>query len=316
MFASLSALEKRALAFSLLATVLVSTSFIVSASIANDLDSVVLTLFRFALGAVLFLPILLWKHGFTWPSWSDLARYATISAALVAFFWGMFEALRTTSPLNTATIFTLMPTIGAGLAAVMLKQKLKKNSLVALGLGMIGAIWVIFRGNFTDLAALELNRGDAIFLAATFAMAIYGPLINFLHRGEPMPQMTFWILTTGSFWLLLLSASSLGDVDWAGITPKVYLSVLYLASFTTVVTFFIFQWSTLIIGPTKVLSFTYLNPIFVLVIGLLLGADAPPVMIYPGLVLTVGATLMLMRAPGHAPKPAPATSPASTEDQA
>lgn len=297
MSASLSPQENRALGFTLLATVLVSTSFIVSASIATAMDSVVLTLLRFALGAILFAPLVTFTVGLAMPSFKDLARYATISAALVGFFWGMFEALRYTSALNTATIFTLTPTISALLAAVILKERLGKRAFIALGLGMVGAVWVIFRGNFVDLGALELNWGDAIFLAATFSMSLYGPLIKHLHRGEPMPRMTFWILVTGSFWLLILAAPRLGSVDWVAVPMDVYLSVLYLSFFTTVITFFIFQWSALIVGPTKVMAFTYLNPVFVLAIGLLLGSDAPPYMTYPGLLLAIGATLVFLRTP-------------------
>lgn len=292
----MTSIEKRAQLLTMFATVLVSTSFPIVAAIAQGLDSVVLTLLRFALAALMLAPLVAWKYGIPRPSLKDLGRYGLLSACMVGFFWGMFEALRFTSPLNTATIFTLTPLVAAAVSAVLLKERLKTRSFVALGLGFIGAIWVIFRGDFSSLIALDLNRGDAIFLAGTMAMGFYGPLIRHLHRGEPMAQMSLWILVTGTGWLFLLALPRLGGIEWSGVETTVYLGVLYLAVFTTLITFFVFQWSTMILGATKVMSYTYVNPILVLIIGLLLGHDLPPALTYPGLLLVLGATVVLQTA--------------------
>jgi len=293
----MSPLEKRAQLWTIFAAILVSTSFPVGAAITQGLDSVVLTLLRFSIAAVFFGPLVAWKYGLTVPSLGDLARYALLSACMVGFFWAMFEALRYTSPLNTATIFTLTPTISAAVAAVLLKERLKTRSFIALGLGMIGAVWVIFRGDVDSLIALDLNRGDAIFFAGTVAIGFFGPLLKYFHRGEPMARISFWIFVTGTGWLLALALPRFGDVDWGAVPDTVYWGVLYLAFFTTLITFFIFQWSTLIIGPTKVSSYTYVNPVLVLIIGLALGHDAPPALTYPGLILVLGATVVLQTAP-------------------
>ena len=139
--------------------------------------------------------------------------------------------------------------------------------------------------------------GDAIFFAATLAMGCYGPLVKRLHRGEPMAQMTFWTLASGSIWLLALSIPRFSSVDWHTVPTTVYLGIAYLAVFTTLITFFIVQWSSTVIGPTKTVSYTYFNPMLVLGIGLILGDTPPPPMIYPGFVLIIGAIIVLQRAP-------------------
>ena len=285
----------RAHALMLLATVLVATSFPVGAAITHGLDSVVLTFLRFALAALLFGPIVAWRYDLPLPGWRDLVRYAVISAFLVCFFWGMFAALRHTSALNTGTIFTFTPAIAAAVSYFLLKDRLGAAARLALPVGFVGAIWVIFRGDPDALLALELGQGDGIFLGACLAMGCYMPLVKFLHRGEPMARMTFWTLTTGAGWLFLLSLGRFGSVDWVLVPMSVYGGIVYLAVFTTLITFFIFQASTAVIGPTRVLSYTYLNPAFVLLIGLGFGDPLPPLATYPGLVLIVGATFILQR---------------------
>jgi drug/metabolite transporter (DMT)-like permease len=122
------------------------------------------------------------------------------------------------------------------------------------------------------------------------------PLVKILHRGEPMARMTLWTLVTGTGWLLVLSFGRLGSVDWMLVPLPVYGGVIYLAVFTTLITFFIFQLSTALIGPTRVVSYIYLNPALVLLIGLGFGEPLPPMATYPGLVLIVGATVILQRA--------------------
>jgi drug/metabolite transporter (DMT)-like permease len=286
----------RAHGLMLLATVLIATSFPVGAAITHGLDSVVLTLLRFSLAALVFAPIVAWRYGLPWPGWRDLARYSVISACLVGFFWGMFAALRFTSVLNTATIFTLTPAITAAVSAALLRERLGRAARVALPVGMVGALWVIFRGDMGALLAMDLGQGDAIFLAACIALGCYSPLLKLLYRGEPMARVTFWTLVTGAAWLFLLSAGRLGAVGWTTVPVAVYVGIAYLAVFTTLITFFIFQSSVAVIGPTRVMSYTYLNPVLVLLIGLGFGEPLPALTTYPGLVLIVGATFILQRA--------------------
>ena len=131
----------------LVATFLVATSFPVVAAITDSLDSVVLTFVRFALATLLFAPLVAWRFGIVRPSLHDLSRYGLLSLLLVTFFWCMFASLRMTTPLNTAAIFSVSPVITAGMAAILLRERMTRSCAhCASALGRAGAIWVIFRG--------------------------------------------------------------------------------------------------------------------------------------------------------------------------
>ncbi|MEM7668779.1 MAG: DMT family transporter [Pseudomonadota bacterium] len=277
----------------LIATFLVATSFPVVAAVTGGLDSGVLTFLRFALASLLFAPLVAWRYGLTVPSGRDLVRYGVLGLLLVTFFWCMFASLRLTTPLNTAAIFALMPIMTAGLAAVVLREKLGVPSRIALPVGATGAVWVVFRGDLSALMSLQIGAGDATFLAGTLALAVYSTLVKVLHRGEPMARMTFWTLTAGAGWLFVLSLPSLVTIQWAEVPARVFAGVAYLSVFTTIVTFFVFQWSTNRIGPTRVVSYTFLNPAIVLVLGLAFGGEVPPLTIWPGVGLAVAATAIL-----------------------
>ncbi|MEM9063021.1 MAG: DMT family transporter [Pseudomonadota bacterium] len=263
-------------ALMLVATGLVATSFPVVATITAGLDSMLLTFLRFALATLLFAPVVAWRFGLTWPSVRDFVRYAALSIFLVLFFWCMFASLRSTTPLNTAAIFALAPVMTSVVAAVLLRERLGGSARAALPIGAAGAIWVVFRGDLAGFLSLSLGEGDLLFLAGTLSLAIYSTLVKVLHRGEPMARMTFWTMATGTIWLFGLSLPSLSEVEWGTVEVQVFAGIAYLAVFTTIATFVIFQWSTTKIGPTRVVSYTFLNPALVLLIGIGFGDPLPP----------------------------------------
>ena len=271
---------------------LVSTSFTVGAAITAGLDPAILTLIRFILAACMLGPYVWCRHGLLF-SWSLFWRSAMISACQVTFFWCMFLALRFTTALNTSVLFTLVPSISGIYAIFLVRERLAKKQLLALACGMVGAVWVIFRGDLGLLLAMAWNRGDLIFFAGCLAMGLYTPLVRLLHRGESMIVLTFWILITGSIWLLLASGSQLPEVRWSEVPLSVWLGIGYLSLFTTVITFFLTQYAIAYLGPTRVMAYSYLYPGLVLIIDLVLGHGLPEPMVLPGIAVVLVAMLVL-----------------------
>ncbi len=273
---------------------LVSTSFTVGAAITAELDPAVLTLIRFIIASSLFGPWVYFRYGLGF-TWSLFWRSSLISGCLVVFFCCMFLSLRYTSALNTSVIFALVPSISALYALLFLRERLQKGQLLALVFGMIGVVWVIFRGEPALLLATNWNRGDLIFLGGCFAMGLYTPLVKLLHRGEPMAILTFWVLLSGSLWLLFFTGNKLVLLDWAAVPLFAWAGVVYLAVFTTIITFFLTQYSVAYLGPTQVMAYSYLYPGLVLVIDLALGHGLPPLRVIPGVLVVLAAMVVLQK---------------------
>jgi drug/metabolite transporter (DMT)-like permease len=279
----------------LVAATLVSTSFVVGKAITADLDPLILTLFRFVLAALLFFPYIVRSNGVVIPSAGNLGRYSLISGALIMFFWLMFVSLRYTTAFNTSVIFTLVPGISGIYSAVFLGERLGRHRLLALGLAMVGALWVIFRGSLASLLSFDLGRGDLIFFIGCLFMAAYTPLVKVLHRDEPMAIMTFWILVTGSFWLLIPSLPRFQAINWPEVAAQTWAGIVYLAIFCTIITFFLTQFNTIRLGPTRVMAYSYFYPPLVLLIELLLGHGLPPAKTLAGILIIVPAMVVVQR---------------------
>ncbi len=279
----------------LISATFVSTSFTVGAAITNSVDPAVLTFVRFVCAAIFLVPYVAWKHGLSIKI-SFIFRCSAISATLVIFFWCMFLSLRYTTALNTSVIFTLTPSIAGLYALFLLREKMDRNALIALGCGMFGAVWVIFRGDLSNLLDTQWNKGDLIFFVGCLAMGLYTVLIKLLHRDEPMIVMTLWILITGACWLLLFGYGEIVSNSWWKMPNITWVGILYLAIFSTILTFFITQYSILFIGPTKVMAYSYLYPAMVLILDFSFGHGLPDKIVYPGVIIVVAAMLVLFRA--------------------
>jgi drug/metabolite transporter (DMT)-like permease len=277
----------------LLAIILAASSFPVGAIITNELPPAVLMFIRFLLAALLFSPLVLHKHGIKVPNLKHLLRYAVLSALLTAFFWCMFESLRYTSVVNTGALYTLVPAFTAISAYLINKEIINNYRILGLLVGTIGALWIVFRGNIDHLLGVQLNYGDLIFILGCISLSLYNPMIRRLHTNEPMMVLTFWILTIGSIWLLLLSIRDIPQIDWKHIDDSVYLWTIYLAVFSTLITFFIINFSTIKIGATKVAAYGFLMPFFVILISLIVGLEKFEVILLPGILLILGSVIFI-----------------------
>ncbi|WP_444946920.1 EamA family transporter [Microbulbifer sp. VTAC004] len=109
-----------------------------------------------------------------------------------------------------------------------------------------------------------------IFLSGAISLSLYNPLVKRVHSDEPTEVMAYWVILFGALWLLFFTLPLLGTINWQNTSFQLNGSLLYLALFTTLVSFFLLQFDTVKIGPTKVAAYGFLNPIFVLALTLLL----------------------------------------------
>lgn len=281
-----------------LSIILAATSFPVGVLITNELPPVDLMFARFLAAALLFSPYVFIKNGLRLPSLNKIFKYSMLSIPLVVFFWCMFESLRYTNVINTGAIYTLVPVITAIFAFFINKERIKGVHLFGLVLGTIGAVWIVFKGDYNSLIRMELNYGDFIFTLGCFFLGLYNPLVKKIYSGERMEVMTFWVLLSGAMWLLIASRGSVFQVDWINIGSKVYIGILYLSLFSTLVTFFLLQKGVIILGATNVAAYGFLTPIFIIVISLVLGMAKFEIGTYPGVLVVITAMFIIQYNPG------------------
>ncbi len=279
------------LAFSLL----VSLSFSLGHLIANQIAPAALMTLRFALASLVMIGVVRVFGVAIAPVFARFWRFLLIGGCMAVYFITMFEALRLTTAVSTATMFTLSPLLAAGFGYLLLSQRTSLATFTALSIGALGAVWVIFRADLGALLRFEIGRGEAIFAIGAVAHGAV-PVLSRKLLGDVTPLQAALGTTVGA--LIVSGAYGFSDlvaVPFQSLPAQVWLVLLYLAVVTTAVTFFLVQYASKRLPGSKVMAYTYLVPSWVVMWDLAFNGARPAPAILLGIGCTIVALIMLLR---------------------
>ncbi|MGJ8528421.1 DMT family transporter [Maritalea sp.] len=281
----------------ILFAVLISASFSFGALAAPHIDAGALSASRFVLASIVMFLIAFFTRVPLTQNRKFLPasphRFLILGSLMGVYFVTMFEALKIASPVSTGAVFTLMPLISAGFGVVFLAQHVSFRMLVSLLIAAAGAVWVIFRGDLEALLSFNIGTGEAIFFIGVVCHGAYAPLVRKLNRGEPVVQFSFWTLAACAAVLAVYGAWGIVSTDWLNLPAVVYWAGLYLTIFTTALTFFLLQYASLRLPASKVMSYGYLTPSFIILIEGFSGRGWVNPSVALGALVTVLALLVL-----------------------
>lgn len=279
-------------------SMLVAGSFALGAMAANDIAPLALNAVRFWIASAIIGSVVMLRGGVPKAALQSPWRYVLLASVLTFYFVMMFEGLKTAPSISAAAVFTLTPLMAAGFGWLLLGQRMHHRIKVALAIGAIGALWVIFRADFAALMRFEVGRGEIIYFTGCSSHALYTPLVRKLNRGESALLFTFGTLVTGAVILTVVGWSDLRATDWAQLPSIVWITILYTAIFASAATFTLLQYSAMRLPAAKVMAYTYLVPTWVIVWSVALGSDVPPLAVFGGVALTIVALFLLLRDDG------------------
>ena len=277
----------------LVSTIIIAGSFTSAQILSAGVDSTSLALMRFCLAALILSPFILYRKERRRIFIRVLPKGLIISFFYSAFFLLMFQSLKTTTTLNTGTLYTLVPFLTAVAGIFIFRDKIRPGTLLVYVISTVGTLWVISRGDIDVLLHLNINHGDLLFLLGSLSMVCFSLAMKLLYKGEEMLVFVFSTLLSGALWMgaaLLLSGQM---PDYSNMTLNMSFHMVYLTVFATLLTSWILQITTVKLSPREVSAYIYLNPVFVALISMIFMSQTLPVSIYPGIVLSVLSTVLL-----------------------
>lgn len=276
-------------------SMLVAGSFVLGARAAPQIDPVALNALRFALaaaiiGALVWRAGLLQRHHLAAP-W----RYLVLGGLFGFYFVAMFQGLKTAAPVSAAAVFTLTPVMSAGFGYLLMRQITTPRMALALGIAAAGAVWVIFDGDAASVLRFDIGPGEAVYFVGCIAHALYVPMVPRLRRDEPVMVLTLGMLVAGALLLTAVGAPAIGATDWAALPPIVWITVGYLAVFASAMSFFLLQYAAIRLPSAKVMAYTYLTPVWVILGEGAIGAGWPPLAILAGIGLVLAGLVLLLK---------------------
>lgn len=279
----------------LLATFLIGGSFIVSGKLSGVIDPISLTLYRFVLAAFCLAPLILLTKKYRIKIFSSFSRAMIISFFYSAYFIGLFKALEFTTPLHTGTLYTLVPLFTALGAVFVFHQKINVLQFIIYILGIIGTCIVIFDGHWDLLMNFSLNLGDSIFLLAVLSMVLYAISTKYFYRkNDEVLTLTFMTLVGGIIWMSLALTFFHIPLEWGKITGISWLYMFYLSIFATLITVYLYQKATIILGPKKMMAYVYVNPLSIALLGFVFEREMISFGSFLGICISTLATIVLL----------------------
>lgn len=222
----------------------------------------------------------------------------------VLFLYGV-----TLAPANHGAILVpgLIPLATLALSRFLLGAHVARRQVIGIVLSLVGLALVVgpeLTGSGTTLV------GDLLFIVSAGVWASY-TLISRRSRLDSS-VLTFWGVTIGALGLLPLSllvgGGGVGLANLRDATQRSLLSVAYLGSIGTVLSFVTFLEGVRLIGPQRATAYSVLIPVFGLVlVAIFLNEPLNPVAL-------IGAVIVLVGLRVTQSTPSPATATDATEE--
>jgi drug/metabolite transporter (DMT)-like permease len=242
---------------------------------------------RFWWAAVILLVMLrLREHRLPRPSPRETVLIVGLALLGITVYNVLFTAgLALVEASRAALIVPANPAFTALFAALFLKERLGAVRAAGIALCMLGALWVLTRGQLFDLARLELGLGELLLILCIFMWSAYTLLGRIALSGLPALALTAYVMTVGS--LLLAIPASLENASLVNATWQSWAALGYLVVFGTVLPFLWFYEGVKALGAARAAQFINLvPPLAVAESVLILGEPMTPAL-YIGAALVV-----------------------------
>jgi drug/metabolite transporter (DMT)-like permease len=214
---------------------------------------------RFALAALVLLALLYWREG-RLPRLSP--RESVMVAGLgflgIALYNSVFTAgLALVEASRAALIVPTNPAFTALFAALLLKERLGATRAVGVALSVLGALWVLTKGNLLSFGAMQLGMGEFLLILCIFLWSAYTLLGRVALSSLSPLALTAYVMAVGA--ALLAIPAALEAETFAQVTGKSWAAFAYL-TLATVLPFLWFYEGVKALGAARASQFINLVP--------------------------------------------------------
>ena len=272
--------------------------------LVNAIDPLAIGSFRFGIGFVLLLPVVLLQGG-RWPPRRDWPAVAGLGVLFFALFPLLFNAsLIFTTAARGALALSTLPLLTMVVGAALGSEALTARKSLGVVIAMFG-VAIALLSSLTS-APPGAWRGDLLMVGAALCMALYSIWSKpFIARSGPIPFTTM-AMGVGAACLVLVSCWRGSFAPVAAFGMPQWLAAVYLGAFGSALTFYLWAFALARTTPTRVAISVTVNPVTASLVGALL-LNEPLRWNLVGGIVTVFAGIWIATTAGR--RPLPATQP-------
>ena len=274
---------------------LISGSFPIGTVISNRIDPIALTFMRFLIAAIILGISLIISGKMRRQYLKKPWRFILLGASFSFYFVFMFEALKTASPVATASIFTLLPFLALILDFIIFGNRAGIRLVIYLLIGALGTFIVIFKGLFENFVILNIDYGEMLFFAGTIIHAVYAVLVPKMREGEPAQVVTFAVMAGAAVVLCVLFPHRIIATDWMNLDADIYVSLLYLSVFASIFSLILLTKASEHLSSAHFTAYTFSTPFWVAILDYtFLGHPVEAYVLYGGAFILLSLILLFL----------------------
>lgn len=243
-----------------------SGNFVLGRFVRDDLHPIELAFFRWAFVCLMLLPSLfiINVRNVVRLIRSHFIITSVLAILSVTFFNTiLYTALQTTTATNALLINSSVPIMILILSALMLKNDVSSRQVAGIALSSIGVIFLILKGDFGNIAELNLSSGDFWMIASSFVWALYSVLFRLKPEGFSSTELFVVNMYLGFLYLLPVYLAQGYAVHGQLVLLESYWPYfIYVSFFASILSYLFWNRGIDLLGAAKTGQFAHLMPLF------------------------------------------------------
>ncbi len=192
---------------------------------------------------------------------SDLGMLAVLGLLGVTSNQSLFlVGLRHTTAINATILVTTVPMFTVLLSLLLRRETASVPKIAGILVAAAAAVYLI--GPDRISLAPDLALGNALILVAMMAYSLYFIYASdLLHRYRTL-TISFYVMLFGALGAIPYGVYSLQTISLSQIRPVVWLLIVYIVIFPTILAYFLNIWALRRVSSNLVAVFVYLQPVF------------------------------------------------------
>jgi drug/metabolite transporter (DMT)-like permease len=186
-----------------------------------------------------------------------------------------YLALQTSTAVNATLIGASGPIMTLLVGAAWFNSPVRRRQGVGAALSVIGVLWVIARGELTNLLRLQFDAGDVIMLVATLTWSLYTWLLQTRRPPLPLSAFLFVQIALGAAMILPFAVAE-HALTGASAAPTASnaAALLYVALLPSLIAYYCWDRGVARAGAVLPMYFVNLTPVIAGLLSWLLLGEA------------------------------------------
>ena len=258
----------------------------------SSIEPFTLALLRFGIASVAMLLIIVATGRVRKIERGDWVRFIMIGLLAVPLNQLLFlYGLKFTTAGRSALYYGATPIFVFLMAILYLNEKVTPLKIIGIAASFAG-VAVILRGGRMDEG---MFFGDFLVILAVIAWAAYTVFGKSLLRKYGSLTVTAYALIIGTLAYLPIGIIPAIRFDYSQVPDAAWLSLLYIATMTSVVSYSIWYWALARMEASKLAIFQNLQPVFAAILSMLVVSETFGFDFYLGGALVIGGVLITQR---------------------